>query len=849
MPSRPQNLKAAPISRPSGPSVPIDLTVKWSLSSPFGIQQGPFSADNPFAGVWFSGHLNDVLLLPSGAPPGSPSPGALALLAGADSGGVWNVGGPISVVPTNFDPNSTSPPTPTSQCLSDDWDTPGVQCLCAGPGAQHVYAGTADVLNGNLVGYVYETAAVNGVYDMLQWRAVPNATGALTDFGWVFRILVVGGSPNRIVLATNNGVFWAAIPTPGGNYAWQQVTKMTNGANFPPGAYSGLAAGPNGSVVVAAYGADTATGLFGIFHGDWSTGTLLMTRSAAPAAPPQSLTTFDQGMYRTSLSSCASNLEVIYAISASSGGTIYAILRSQDGGKSWFEPYDQNDTDPTAAPLVYSRFNSGISGSLFVNAGVQGSYNQAIAVSPADKNGLTLAVGWQTGSYVSTDGGSFWELMQGSDLGNQLHSDVHGLYFDPFDSKGQTLYVCSDGGLAVTRDLGATFDSSFNQCLATMQFYSTTSLRDFYGSMSVSGPLLAAGSQDNGDLVCAREGHYYEGIGLPQPAPSPWMKFSVNCDGGPVAFLGTAPPQGNFPVNPPQVSPAVQVLSGAVCHGGQPLFTQNLQPSFMWNLDPGEPVLIKDPGQSDNGNSLIAGIEAVRNAPKIVNSLGQLMYAVAFGWATLSIYGLFAEADGSQAHFEHVGVVQSAVHNDTIGAVATADGATVFVGTSAGRMFKFTVTAGQVAHGQSLPVTLPSGVPQGAVQRIVALSASSAFATYNFGWSGRVLKFNGTSWNITDSVLPGHAYFGLECDDTGGQLFAAADNLVFVSRDGGATWLNCSSGLPKQPHCSDLRFARDSSDTGWLYVSTFGRSVWQAVTDQPPTPPKPVLVPTGVIGG
>jgi hypothetical protein len=530
--------------------------VNWSLTTPFGIAYGPFSVDNPFGGVWNSGHLNDVLLCPTNVPPGGQTPGPSALLVGADAAGVWNVGAAISVIPTNFDPDSPTAPTPTSSPYSHDWGAPGTVCLCQGMEPEHVYAGTGDVLNGVSTGYLYETVAANGVYSLSNWRLAPNAAGESTNFGAIFRILVVKGAVNRIVMATNIGVYWSVIPAPGGNYAWQQVTKLANGKPFPPGAYSSVVAAP-GVVVVAAYGVDYATGLSGIFYGDWSSGELTMTLATVPAAAPDSFTTFDQNIYRISLAASTKQSSVIYAIGSAIDDAIYAILVSKDGGKTWTKPYDPQKLSQSAAPNVSTSAGVKLGDTLFANAGVQGRYNQAIAASPTDVN--TLAIGWQNGTYISRDGGNSFVVLQSA--GAEFHHDIHCLYFDPGDPRGETLYICSDGGLAVTRDLGATFDSSFNQCLATLQLYSTTSLRDFYGTMSVSQPLLASGTQDNGNLFCAIEGHYYCGIGLPQPAPSPWVQRHGG-DGGPVAFLATTPPQQNFPDNPVQIDPAIQLLSG-----------------------------------------------------------------------------------------------------------------------------------------------------------------------------------------------------------------------------------------------------------------------------------------------
>ena len=444
MTGNPVNLKTTPVPF-STPPLLIDQTVNWSLTTPFGIAYGPFSVDNPFAGVWNSGHLNDVVLCPTNVPPGSQTPGLSALLVGADAAGVWNVGAAISVIPTNFDPDSPTAPTPTSSPYSHNWDAPGTVCLCRGLEPEHVYAGTGDVLNGVTTGYLYETVATNGVYSLSTWRLAPNATGAPTNFETIYRILVVKGAVNRIVMATNIGVYWSVIPAPSGNYDWQHVTKLANGKPFPLGAYSSVAAAPDG-VVVAAYG--DGAGHSGIFYGDWSSGELTMTLATVPAAAQDSFTTFDQNMYRISLAASARQPSVIYAIGSAIDDTIYAILVSQDGGKTWTKPYDPQNQ--SVAPKVTT--SAGVK-LLFTEAGNQGRYNQAIAASPTDV--ITLAIGWQNGTYISNDGGKSFVIQS---AGDELHHDVHGLYFDPGDPSGETLYICSDGGLAVTRDLGATFE-------------------------------------------------------------------------------------------------------------------------------------------------------------------------------------------------------------------------------------------------------------------------------------------------------------------------------------------------------------------------------------------------------
>src|ERR1043166_2309805 len=46
-----------------------------------------------------------------------------------------------------------------------------------------------------------------------------------------------------------------------------------------------------------------------------------------------------------------------------------------------------------------------------------------------------------------------------------------------------------------------------------------------------------------------------------------------------------------------------------------------------------------------------------------------------------------------------------------------------------------------------------------------------------------------------------------------------------MTSDRGANWSDVSAGLPRQPHCSDLRFNRFKRR--WL-LGTWGRSMWHA---------------------
>jgi len=59
-------------------------------------------------------------------------------------------------------------------------------------------------------------------------------------------------------------------------------------------------------------------------------------------------------------------------------------------------------------------------------------------------------------------------------------------------------------------------------------------------------------------------------------------------------------------------------------------------------------------------------------------------------------------------------------------------------------------------------------------------------------------------------------------------LYACTDNSVFVSRDEADTWLLAKKDLPSRVHCTSFAIGAARPSGRHLYLSTYGRSVWQA---------------------
>jgi hypothetical protein len=67
-------------------------------------------------------------------------------------------------------------------------------------------------------------------------------------------------------------------------------------------------------------------------------------------------------------------------------------------------------------------------------------------------------------------------------------------------------------------------------------------------------------------------------------------------------------------------------------------------------------------------------------------------------------------------------------------------------------------------------------------------------------------------------------------------VLASTDSRVYITRDGGKQWDSGSRGLPRRPHCTDLRFSRLPAGS-FAFLATYGRSVWASRLDAGPDEP------------
>jgi hypothetical protein len=801
---------------PAGASgTPTDSTIAWSPANQWGIQVSPYQGEgevtDPLGGPWLAGHVQCALVL-EGA--------ASLVLAGTNGGGVWVIPQPVDEI---------QPGQLEATPLTDNWaDTPFINSLCQGPDdAEHIYAAASGLKRSSL----RETSLVGGSHTIYQWDeiALPPEL-AVTSGGnpppSVTQVVVTRDAPQRIVISTTIGVYWALVPAPGGIYDWTLVTTMADGSPFAGGSFSAVAVGVGDRIIVA--GAST------LFWGDWSAQGLTMNRAGVQFGAE---IFFPIPMGWTSLASAPGEPTVQYAAVSAVGNASYkdgppmlGLFKSTNNGQAWASLATEVTSLGTSLPQA---------------AEYQGSYNNCVAVSPWDAG--VVAVGWQRGHFLSTDGGATFEYFNAAGL----HVDVHGLYFDPWQKEGTDyLYVCSDGGICLNKDHGASFESRYNRNLADLQCYATYVTRDFYGTIDASSQYIAAGIQDNSNVYCLLPPWDTDDpqIENAYTFTTPWVQIGGG-DGGCVAVLPTAPSlYGGAEPGGPNIG-GVTLCSNEAGHAGDamtvfPTFPPEFNgpnqtiPVLVWGIPDaagiGAPVLVRVP------------------EPAYANADGQLMYAVCAPWGALSVCGLFANPDGTDLQWEEIGSVASSEPSDSVGALAPLpDGTQILVATGKGTYGLITPQPGQVTPAAPVPFDAEpwqSLSPRPVITRIVFPAPDVAFAAYNWSTGGIVLGCDGNGWQPAAGQPPVGQYhndgiYGLAVSkgfaaDGGlaGMLFASTNDGVYVSRDRAGTWLDCSTGLPACPQCADIQCADGPVETAtgvplggsYLYVGTWGRSVWMA---------------------
>ncbi|KAI3570710.1 hypothetical protein IWW34DRAFT_774306 [Fusarium oxysporum f. sp. albedinis] len=453
--------------------------------------------------------------------------------------------------------------------------------------------------------------------------------------------------------------------------------------------------------------------------------------------------------------------------------------------------------------------------------GIQGQHNNCIAVSYQDPD--KVVVGWQNAYFVSTNGGSSWDMIEADQPRLNMHKGFQAISFDRFDETQARLYVCSDGGIFVTEYLGTTHNAILNSWLPNMQF-TRMAHNDRYPE------LIAASAQDNGNLWCQL-----------YPNPHPWVtRGRGEGDGGAIAFT-----RGGELLHLDEETAAGDV-------GWKGCYISPWNPAKHAFRDyPFTALIPVDDHPRTTGLVLTSHLTTSRGlgvwplekvtTPTWRNGLNEPMIAVA--GVRDKVYGLFASR--TFYHWSLLAQLPSMAPPEVIFAVGSNLGLSIFVGTNKARIIQLTNPQWDAATETSNWTVSPMEIEDPGSAEIFRFSIHTdqvAFATTSQPFLLK-LKVRPEDGSLFWARIPGPAQFlgptsatvedtkCIETDWTHGRfpnaLFAATETRVFWSIDLGDTWVNISNGLPANPHCRDIRFGFEDSGACFLHLSTFGWSAWR----------------------
>jgi len=460
-----------------------------------------------------------------------------------------------------------------------------------------------------------------------------------------------------------------------------------------------------------------------------------------------------------------SHPEIVYALVEAEES---ALLRSEDGGQSWRAV--NTDQEVADRPFYYAD----------------------IRVDPEWPQRLySLASRFS----VSDDSGKSFR-----DLGRRrIHSDNHALWIDPADPTH--LVLGSDGGLAVSRDRGESW-----------QFVSTLPLGQYY-HVAVDGETpynVYGGMQDNGSWrgpsAVRQGGGFGGGRGIPNHA---WLRVGFG-DG-----FDTLP------------DPDDPTRGYAMSQGG---FLQR------WDLSGGgRPVRPPQPGEEELRFNWNAAIEIDPFDPATVYYGSQYVHKSTdrgLSWEVISP-DLTTDNPEWQKQEESGGLtpdVTGAENFTTLVALAASplERGQLWAGSDDGRL---SLTRDGGATWQSLEGHVP-GVPKNTwIPHIFPsrFDAAEAFVVFDnhrrSDWKPYVYRtrdFGATWQSLATENLRGYALAITQDPVDRDLLFLGTEFGLWVSRDGGKSWLRWTHGVPTVSVMDLLVHPRDHD----LVLGTHGRAAF-----------------------
>jgi hypothetical protein len=616
------------------------------------------------------------------------------------------------------------------------------------------------------------------------WRQLTMT--ASPDFYWVNDLEMGIGDSRRLYAATRTGV-WRSTD---GGLSWIQLLQ-TN---------------VRGGCLDLAIRPDRFEDVLFASCGSYEQATVYRFARAATSAAAD-VVLREPGMGRTSIAIAPSAPDIMYALSASNdegpGGNyrqgLLAVYRSDRGGEagSWDARVRNTDanklhtlilTNPGGATVRECNNNAPSAINTFTN---MGWYNNVIAVDPKDANRVWASGVWW---FRSDDGGHNWGMAV---IGRSLsHVDQHAIAFHPgFDGQSnQTVLIGNDGGIYRSNNgrsglatgpratcANATISvnwESLNHGYGVTQFY--------HGSVFPDGRRYLGGAQDNGTI-----------LGGDDAGAEGW-RLIFDGDGGHSAVN---------PANPDILYAQYQWLSlGKSLNGGATFAMKlnGLDPQRTDTLAPDANYLFVTPLTMDAAD------------PQRLWAGGDFLYRTSTGadqWIKAS------------TQLPDQGLASA------IAIAPQSNGQHVMVGTHHGD-----ILSSRDALAATSATSWPSARPREGWVTSLAFDPRDAnvqYATYgNFGGAHVFKSINGgQTWTSIDGSgatgLPDIPTHTIVVDpDNNARLYLGTDLGVFVSTDGGATWMAEETGFG--PTVTEwLVLMKNPAGQKLLFAFTHGRGVWR----------------------
>lgn len=508
------------------------------------------------------------------------------------------------------------------------------------------------------------------------------------------------------------------------------------------------------------------------------------------------------------------------ATAATPSRVAQGLLHTTDRGHTWsFVP----PLDPAAPGTLFNGTGAAMTGD-----GGNGSYNQMIAVDPGSP--LRLAAGADLATYRTLDGGAHWTQMTEwlpENLHPYLHADAQCSAWSP---DGRTLYVGTDGGLAVFRDpwravVPAGTDPSFldegrnlglcdQLCLSVA---STLDTGDPGGRWRV-----AAGAQDLGILFRA-------GTGTALASSGEFEAVDNTADGTATLYH---PADSNLVLAATQFGLIFSSTDGGI----------NASSDLPGLPDPGDggawPFLTRlVPGEADpSGNTVYTF------------SLSTVYRSRDFGrtWQALPGAGLpgsqLVSPDAPAAPLG-ISALAAAPSDPQSLALATAL-SEIYLSRDGGATWAL---AGTPPASAALITDLRFGRTDPSTLYVAADSFGVRPSAVAQLWKSTDAGASFSRLDGRPGFPTGAAVHAVRPDlSTPDRVYAGTDLGAYVSGDGGATWAPFGAGLPRVP-VRDFYLAPDGS---FIRAATYGRGLWEIATPSSsflaitgPAPPR--LLPGG----